>query len=411
MTSAFVNPSWMPHSVGEAARAGDATADDLVSGRAWSHLLDGLRQRVRNRARRRCPPQRRRHGRRLPAPARAARYRAGQRPAGGVRLGARREAVRASTRSTSGAWTAPTASTRVRACGAARHTASGATAARRADVGLQAMAGMASSANVLLDELDLGPDGEVDLILSTDPHEGNWLPIAENATALVVRHFFYDWDTEVASSLSIERIGDAGERAARTPVDPRAAVARQLIALGDFVVANLDFFLQFSRPETPNTFLPPLDGTAMGAAAENRPVIGSWELAPDEALLVEVAPPQGLYWSYSLGNPWWETIDYGAHQSSLNGHQAAVDDDGILRVVIAHEDPGVANWLDTAGHSAGPIILRCVRTETAPVPATRLVQFSEIGSSLPTGARRVTPGERRATLEARRLAVSKRFCR
>ena len=137
-------------------------------------------------------------------------------------------------------------------------------------------------------------------------------------------------------------------------MDPRAAVARQLIALGDFVGANLDFFLQFSRPETPNTFLPPLDGTAMGAAAENRPVIGSWQLAPDEALLVEVAPPQGLYWSYSLGNPWWETIDYGAHQSSLNGHQASVDDDGTLRVVIAHEDPGVANWLDTAGHSAGP---------------------------------------------------------
>ena len=43
-TSAFVNPSWMPHSVGEAGRAGDATADDLLSGRAWSHLLDGLRK-------------------------------------------------------------------------------------------------------------------------------------------------------------------------------------------------------------------------------------------------------------------------------------------------------------------------------------------------------------------------------
>ena len=44
VTAAFVNPSWMPHSVGEAARAGDATADDLLSGRAWSHLLDGLRR-------------------------------------------------------------------------------------------------------------------------------------------------------------------------------------------------------------------------------------------------------------------------------------------------------------------------------------------------------------------------------
>ena len=44
MTGQFVNPSWMPHSVSEAAKAGDATAEDLVSGRAWSHLLDALGQ-------------------------------------------------------------------------------------------------------------------------------------------------------------------------------------------------------------------------------------------------------------------------------------------------------------------------------------------------------------------------------
>ena len=184
------------------------------------------------------------------------------------------------------------------------------------------------------------------------------------------------------------------EKAARPAEDPRAVVARQLIALGDFVVGNLEFFLQFSRPETPNTFLPPLDGTAMGAAAENRPVIGSWEIGPDEALVVEVSPPEGLYWSFSLGNPWWETIDYGSHQSSINGHQAAVDDDGVMRTVIAHDDPGVANWLDTAGHSAGPIILRCVRTETAPVPTTRVVKFSDVARS---GARGNPPGHARGT--------------
>ena len=76
-------------------------------------------------------------------------------------------------------------------------------------VGLQSMAGMASSANVLLDELDLGPTGEVELVLSAEEHAGNWLPIAEDASILVIRHFFYDWDTEVASSLYIERIGQA----------------------------------------------------------------------------------------------------------------------------------------------------------------------------------------------------------
>jgi len=88
-----------------------------------------------------------------------------------------------------------------------------------------------------------------------------------------------------------------------------------------------------------------------------------------------------------------------------------VDDDGILRVVIAHEDPGIANWLDTAGHSAGPVILRCVRTESAPVPTTRVIPFAEIDASLPATTRRVTPDERKATIAARRLAVSKRFAR
>ena len=279
-------------------------------------------------------------------------------------------------------------------------------------VGLQTMAGMASTANVLLDEIDLDSNGDFEIILSADEHAGNWLKIAEDATQLVVRHFFYDWDTEVASSLSIERLSGPPPTDTRAkPIDPRAAMARQLVALGDFVEANLDFFLQFATPESPNTFNPPFDGTAMGAAAENRPVIGSFQLAPDEALVVEVEPPQGLYWSYSIGNPWWETIDYARHQSSLNGHQAAIDADGVLRVVIAHEDPGIANWLDTAGHGEGPVILRCVRTENAPVPTTRVVPFSEVAQALPEDSRRVSPEERDTVMDGRARAVARRFAR
>src|SRR5204862_7854961 len=120
-----------------------------------------------------------------------------------------------------------------------------------------------------------------------------------------------------------------------------------------------------------------IDRTAMGAAAENRPVIGRWVLGPDDALILEVEPPQGVYWSYSLGNPWWETIHYGRHQSSLNGHQAYTDSDGVVRGVRCERDPGVANWLDTAGHSNGAMILRCVRTTTAPTPNARVVPFDE----------------------------------
>ncbi len=409
-TMTFVNPSWMPHSVTEAARAGDATAEDLTSGLAWGHLLQAL-QRASDVVLSDGVP-------RDPVDM-AAGFRHLLGLLGiGIDQGLRSDidpvlAVKPSNVDNVYKWGmdcpdciytgAPLRGDETYRLWGSRGTAR--------YVGLQSMAGMASSANVLLDELDLGPAGEVELILSHEPHEGNWLPIAEQATALVVRHFFYDWDTEVASSLAIERVGQTAGRADRPAEDPRAVVARQLIALGDFLVANLDFFLQFSRPETPNTFLPPLDGTAMGAAAENRPVIGSWQLEHDEALIFEVTPPEGLYWSFSLGNPWWETIDYARHQSSLNGHQSAVDDDGMVRAVVAHQDPGVANWLDTAGHSAGPVILRCVRTQSAPVPSTRLVKFTDIAGALPASTRRVAPAERDAAIAARRLAVSRRFCR
>ena len=101
------------------------------------------------------------------------------------------------------------------------------------------------------------------------------------------------------------------------------------IALGEFVHDNLKFFLDFNAGPPANGFMPPIDRTAIGAAAENRPVIGRFELEPDEALILEVEPPKGVYWSYSLGNQWWETIHYGRHQSSLNAHQAHVDSDGV----------------------------------------------------------------------------------
>jgi hypothetical protein len=275
-------------------------------------------------------------------------------------------------------------------------------------VGLQTMNGIVATANELVDELEVDADGNFEVVLSADERAGNWMRIEGDHPTLTVRHFFYDWDTEVASSLHIERLGDAVE-AEGPSVDPDVAVSRQLVALGDFVQDNLAFFLQFGAAAPPNGFLPPIDRTDIGGAAENRPVIGRWELRPDEALIVEVEPPEGIYWSFSIGNPWWETIHYGHHQSSLNAHQAVVDSDGVVRVVLCDGDPGVANWLDTAGHSNGPIILRCVRTKTAPTPTTRVVPFDDIHAELPSDTTKVTPEERTSILAARRRAVRERF--
>jgi len=275
-------------------------------------------------------------------------------------------------------------------------------------VGLQTMNGIASTANALVDELGADADGNFEVVLSAEQHDGNWMRIDGPHPTLTVRHFFYDWDTETPSSLRIERIS-APTQSNAPIVDHDAVVSRQLVALGDFVHDNLDFFLRFGEAAPPNGFLPPIDRTAVGAAAENKPVIGRWELGSDEALILEVEPPQGVYWSFSLGNPWWETIHYGRHQSSLNAHQAVVDGDGLVRVVVCERDPGVANWLDTAGFSNGAMILRCVRTTTAPIPRARVVAFEDITSALPADTTKTTADERASILERRRRAVHERF--
>jgi hypothetical protein len=83
----------------------------------------------------------------------------------------------------------------------------------------------------------------------------------------------------------------------------------------------------------------------------------------------------------------------------------------LVRVVLCGRDPGVANWLDTAGHSNGAMILRCVRTETAPTPTARVVSVDEVTSALPADTPMVTPDERASVLERRRRAVDRRFAR
>jgi hypothetical protein len=408
--SGFTNPAWLPFYVSEAATAGTATSQDLESGSAWNHLLETMK-RVGDVVVSDSVPH---DPVDLTSGFRHLLVLLGV----GIDELLRRgldtvPAVKPSAMDAAFKWgmecpdciyvgSALTGTETYRLWGkrgSARY------------VGLQIMSGMASTFNALVDDFELGPDGEFDAILSTEPHDGNWIPLDANATMLVVRHFFYDWEHEVAADLSIEPLSGKAPAMEGAAGDPRAALARQIVALGDFLEENLAFFLALSVPEVANSFLPPMDGAAMGAAAENRPVIGSWKLVPHEALIIEVVPPEGLYWSFSLGNVWWETIDYGNRQSSLNGHQAVVDDDGKVRVVVAHQDPGVANWLDTAGHSEGAIILRCVRTETAPVPTVEVVPFDQLADRLSTGSLRVSPGERAAVIQMRRQAVSRRFPR
>ena len=96
------------------------------------------------------------------------------------------------------------------------------------------------------------------------------------------------------------------------------------------------------------------------------------ENAPDSSL----DPPPSEYWNLQITNHWLESLDYLDYRTHYNHANAQVDDDGKVRLYIAQTDPGVANWIDTAGHCRGCISMRWIKAEEDRNAATRLVKFS-----------------------------------
>lgn len=281
-------------------------------------------------------------------------------------------------------------------------------------LGFQLTGGARALGDVDIDNLKLGPDGEFELIIGGEPREGDWMELVEGTSTLTVRQFFYDWDNEVPATLAIDRIDD-GERRAPRLVEPGGIVG-QLPALGAFVRGGLEFWADSSigkRDEHLNSF--PTDhgiGAAAGSSQSYQAFgIGYFVLGPDEALIVEVTPPKAKYWSLHLGNFWGESLDYVNFQSSLNGHQAALDPDGVFRAVVSRRDPGIANWLDTAGHLEGSMVYRWNQADGCPIPTTRLVKLAEVTSVLPDTTPRVDAGERLAAIDRRREHMRRRMAR
>jgi hypothetical protein len=260
------------------------------------------------------------------------------------------------------------------------------------------------------DELVRERDGSFVLHLGGERQPGNWLPLGADARFVQVRQVFADWERERLAELIIERMGGAVLRP-RLDAD---AICERIDLLRSWLERGGVLWRDMSRvmlAQPPNTLIiPPLDRSSAHAGLRGQAYgMGNFTCGPGEAVILECRPPRCRQWSISLATWWWEAIDFTARQSSLNHAQARLDADGAFRGVIAHEDPGVPNWLDAAGHERGTLIARFVMAETAPVIRARTVKRGELPGSLPADTPRVSPAEREAALAARRRAVWRRF--
>jgi len=259
------------------------------------------------------------------------------------------------------------------------------------------------------DELQVEADGSFELVISPTEHPGNWIRSTPATWRLTFRQFFADWESETPMEAVIEREG--GFEA------PRPLTAEVLGAglrkAADWIDESVTYWADMldKWQARPGEFISygELENNAIDFTPGGAPLIAWWEAAPDEAMLIRVTPPDCSYWAVEFGSYWWETMDYRRRLCSLNQHQAWLEEDGSLLMVIAHEDPGLPNWLDPSGHEEGYVTVRWIQADTYPRPVAERVSLSELPTRVPADARRFSPAEREAQLRARRRGVIRRF--
>lgn len=255
------------------------------------------------------------------------------------------------------------------------------------------------------DDLKLGPNGEVDVLISRERpagYAGNWVELHPEANYILLRMRSYEWGRERDARLAIERL-DAPAIRPRMPKEEIDWRLREV--LGGYPKRLSAMWLHYQRAQLQKGLVNQLELVDFGGAVGSQWYWqGFFDFAPCEALILETELPETRrYWNVQLNDELFNAVEYNYRQSSLNGHQARVDSDGKFRAVISLEDPGVHNWLDPGETLRGMVIGRWLGCSSNPVPTLKRVPFGELREHLLADTPTITPEERAAQLRARRI--------
>lgn len=236
-------------------------------------------------------------------------------------------------------------------------------------------------------QFDVAPDGSYELFLGGEPRERNWIELAPDAGRLTTRHYFETpeppaADPDLHIPLSIELV---------EPVGPPPPWDDDLVATGIQRVVNYvrGKTVETNKPgdarpswvsTTPNEFhQPEAPGDLAFAAFDAVYAMAPYVLGPDEALVITSRWPECRYGGVNLWNRYLQTYDYANRPVCRNRSNTTLEADGSWRMVVAHEDPGVANWIDTEGRPFGLVYWRWFMPEgEVPKPETEVVKVAEL---------------------------------
>lgn len=252
----------------------------------------------------------------------------------------------------------------------------------------------------------IGRGDEFEILLGGDDPAA--LPIPEGTVMVSVREYYHRWEEEEPATWVIECL-DAPE----TPSALTSALLdARLDAAAEQIERSVTYWNEYMREaraeRSSNSFAAP-QKLAKGLSVA-RYAFCFWDLAPEEALVIESDVPDARYVSlqlYRLGT--FELVDPYGRLSSRNQTQLEVRD-GRFTAVLSARDVGVANWLETGGLERGLCTLRWFWPENdrAPSPTCRVVPVEHAAEEA-RGVSPVTASQRTAERAARRRHLQWRF--
>ena len=262
------------------------------------------------------------------------------------------------------------------------------------------MGAFKTSRNIDVPELGLDKSGRFSLTIGADEMPPPWLEMDSQDRILTVRIYVDDWQRQTQPRLFLERVDDA--QGISTGIDDEE-LARRITRAGDWIESSVTFWNAWMKQRTAvipaNTSFPPIkvaggsDTLFYGGIA--------YDLAPDEALVVEGPMVEGRYWSFQRSAYGSFSTNYADHVTSLNHKQIRPGSDSRFRIVVAHADPGVPNWIDTEGDTRGLIAHRWIGVAKRPDLETSKVRLDQLSNTLPSDTPRVSLSDRKAEIRIR----------
>jgi hypothetical protein len=261
--------------------------------------------------------------------------------------------------------------------------------------------------------MEIEPDGSYVITVDSSPKDGrvNHIQATPEAHEFYIRDVLLDWSLDQPNHIAVERVSTGtaagGDRPALTLDEQSEATAQMMAHFADFTGK-----LSYGMYKTPaNHFSLGWTADQHGAMRNQVYVAGRFQLEHGQAFVVDVCDGGAEYFTVPLGNLWGTTLDIYGSTGSLNKAQSKPNENGTYTYVIAAENPGVHNWIDTDGLAEGILTLRMA--EFGPNGATedlaatgRVIDLADLDSELPDVAR-VNAEERAEQLTVRQAGYVK----